>query len=253
MTDGCGFFNDFAARQLPQKFWNNGEPPSAIQGRICGAKGMFLRHPTNKEAVPRVWIRLSQNKIYVTVPDPSQLVMDLIRKPILTTPASISAEPIINLSHNRVPTATFVDLARTELDEVVRQLTDWSGDKAMLRLYRAVCESQGVTATRLQRDAAGAARSLGLASYTTESSSVEEEPASDDLSGCPSSIAETVMLMLLNGFNPETSALLMQDIKQILKSTIDMFINRYRLNVPLSLTAFAIPGEQSCLSTCWRR
>ncbi|TFK17046.1 hypothetical protein FA15DRAFT_578600, partial [Coprinopsis marcescibilis] len=38
--------------------------PTAVQGRIDGAKGLWVRHPTDEDLdTPRIWIRASQNKI----------------------------------------------------------------------------------------------------------------------------------------------------------------------------------------------
>ena len=63
MTDGCGSINRAALTDIGRRFSLPHGMPTAVQGRVAGAKGMFLLHPYDKHPEPRVWIRDSQNKI----------------------------------------------------------------------------------------------------------------------------------------------------------------------------------------------
>ncbi|KAA1474045.1 hypothetical protein DENSPDRAFT_882495 [Dentipellis sp. KUC8613] len=98
MTDGCGFMNGAAlihiAQHLQLPTW-----PTTVQGRIAGAKGVWLLHPTDRlsTAPPRIWIRDSQNKIKLPAPaalDRAHLIFDLVG------PARLSAEPAVDAAYS---------------------------------------------------------------------------------------------------------------------------------------------------------
>ncbi|TFY58923.1 hypothetical protein EVG20_g7977, partial [Dentipellis fragilis] len=82
MTDGCGFMNGAALIHIAQHL-QLPTRPTAVQGRIAGAKGVWLLHPTDRLSTepPRIWIRDSQNKIKLPALDAldrAHLIFDLV-------------------------------------------------------------------------------------------------------------------------------------------------------------------------------
>src|SRR5437660_530539 len=107
MTDGCGYINTAALKQLCKIFgWD--VCPTAIQCRISGAKvccdhrqlfealkchqGLLIQHPENDSAVPCVWLRPSQMKINYhpdASPSKAQVTLDVLRSSHLHTPSRL--------------------------------------------------------------------------------------------------------------------------------------------------------------------
>jgi RNA-dependent RNA polymerase len=239
--------------------------PSVIQMRIRGAKGLLVRHPSDTSSEPIMWLRDSQIKIKIPNPDASQLTLDLVRPPRFTYPARVSAETIINMSHNGVPHTVFVNLMRDGLKTEISSLITWDGPCAMQRLYAAVSNTQGVIGSRMRLHMGAASRARGFGEALEgevldedgeEDECETDEPiawAPDNVSGLPSSLAETVLSYLAAGFKPDTCPILMEKLKMIIKQTVAAYVQRYRLAVPCSCDAFVVPG-MSCHVNCvrWR-
>ena len=164
-------------------------PPTAVQGRIMGSKGVWLLHPTDRapDAEPKIWIRPSQMKIHLVRstsfgPDSLRLlhrahrIFDFIMPSRSAVPSRLSRLTILNLHHNGVPKDIFVNLMKTGLEAEVEALTRWEGVSAMSLLWHAVNKSSGVSTQRLRRSAAGIQRALGLTRRPDENSDDEDEP-----------------------------------------------------------------------------
>jgi RNA-dependent RNA polymerase len=210
---------------------------------------------------PRVWLRPSQIKITYpseSLPDPALLIVNVLRSSHLKTPGRLSAETIINLAENGVPHKVFTDLLRSGLEERVAGLTTWEGHGAMLQLWVNVARCGGVMNARRAREAGGEARAKGYGEREGEDVEVDDEDDlqlldnaaiqrskawwTDEISGCPSSLEETVMVLLDSGFTPQNCAVLRKKLEAVVKKTITSYVLRYRIDVPMSCTAFLIPG-----------
>jgi hypothetical protein len=260
MTDGCGFINGAALRLIFQRLKSSSRP-TAIQGRVAGAKGLWVLHPTDKEpdAPPRIWIRLSQNKIqlplFITL-DRAHRIFDLVGPSRVSMPYYLSRQSIINLSHNGVPNKVFVDLMADRLKEDVRQLTDWTRPNAMFFTWDAISKAGSVAGTRLQRCANGTSRALGLSgrdyhrTVETDSGNVLEELESpismgrNRFSGAPVSLYEYALELIQAGFHPLDCQLLYDKLKYILRNVVDTAVKKYRSPILQSAEAFIISGIQ---------
>ncbi|KAH7915886.1 RNA dependent RNA polymerase-domain-containing protein [Hygrophoropsis aurantiaca] len=265
MTDGCGYINRTALKTLQQMFdWEF--CPTAIQCRIAGAKGLLLLHPessANAAAHPRIWLRDSQIKVAFPTQRPlsaGHLTIDVLRAAHLHTPSRLSAETIINLAENGVPHQVFIDLVKRGLDALVDALLDWDSPDAMYRLWYAVARSGHVFPARLAREAGGEARAKGYSSKDAEDEEDEDEPDEDldrprsaawwgdEVSGCPSSLEETVMAFLDAGFTPGECPILADKIRHIIRTSVENYVQRYRLDVPMSLIAWIVPDPTGLLA-----
>ncbi|KAH7928507.1 hypothetical protein BV22DRAFT_1082792 [Leucogyrophana mollusca] len=266
MTDGCGYINKFALNALREILdWDS--CPTAIQCRVGGAKGLLLLHPNaneNESDTPRIWLRDSQVKVKYQPdipPSAGRLVIDVLRAAHLRTPSRLSAETIVNLAENGVPHEVFIDLVKRGLDTIVDGLLDWDGPDAMYRLWRSVARSGHVFAARQAREAGGEARAKGFSVKDAEDDDDEEEEIEDDpdtprsaawwgdeVSGCPSSLEETVMVFLDAGFGPRTNPVLADKIRNIIRTSAENYVQRYRLEVPMSLIAWIVPDPTGSLA-----
>ena len=285
MTDGCGFANRKVMQLLYDRYPTWDHMPTAIQCRIGGAKGLLLvRHdlPPEEELEPKVWLRPSQTKIkYTSQPldvcllpgdtDPAQLTLDVLRASHMRCPARLSVETITNFAENGVPPERFKELFKMNLTERLNALLGWDcapdrpdQPETMKLLWAALAREGGVMAARLAREDAGRARVAGYVFEDREEDLDDEDGLgeldealkdqsnawwADDVSGCPSSLEETCMTLLAGGFTPQTCPVLKAKLSEVAKKVVKTFKTKYRFAVPMSCSAFIVPGErQTCQS-----
>lgn len=257
MTDGAGLINKTALLKLKKKFdWDDW--PTAIQCRINGNKGLLYHDPRDDRDEPRVWIRPSQTKIqYPDLSDPALRIIDVLRSSHARVSCQLSAEVIINLWHNGVPASAFETLLQKGLeDNIVIPLMTWDGQNAMFDLWSALCKRGGVMTARAARRETSMSRVKGYGDRQTEDFDDEDEDGiqqlsnerstawwNDDVSGCPSVLEETVMYLLDAGFTPKNCSVLKDKLHKIIKSAIENYVRSYRIDVPMSVTAFIVPDE----------
>ncbi|KAJ6448667.1 RNA dependent RNA polymerase-domain-containing protein, partial [Mycena vitilis] len=265
MTDGAGLVNKAALHMiynnLKMETW-----PTAIQCRVKGAKGLLVLHPTDSDDTPRIWLRTSQIKIQHCDADCNDLsfrTIDLLRSSHTKANCRLAIETIINLSENGVPSSVFVDLLEQTLARTLDPLTCWEGPMAMERLWCAVAHIGGVISSRLARQDTILARVKGYSERENEATDIsteeEEIPAQsqsiawweDEISGCPSSLEETVMALLDSGFCPKTCNILRYKLRMIVDGYINRYLHSYRLELPtgFSAMAFLVPDELDVLGT----
>lgn len=125
-------------------------------------------------------------------------------------------------------------------------------------LWSNVRRLGGVMAARRAREEAGLARVKGYSDQDVDedpdddegfdnSTSEKESVAwwADEVSGCPSSLEETVMYMLDSGFTPQDNPVLRDKLYRFIKGRVGYYIKGYRIDVPMSATAFIVPGASS--------
>ncbi|KAG8944655.1 hypothetical protein FRC04_001619 [Tulasnella sp. 424] len=264
LTDGCGRISRDTLKTIQENLKLH-HPISAVQLRFLGAKGMALAMlpPPYEPAEPGdIILRPSQIKIqmdprYAT--DEAKLTIDIVRPAKISTPARLSAESIQILSHNGVPTSVFLDLQRNCFEEDFSGLVDWPEDKPLVKLAHAVAQTQNVLGSRRTRLARGMARARGLSARSwdeVEEDQEEGEPEGDerstawwpdDISGCPSCIAETCLVNLQAGFRPESLPYLKQKLWHRLDETLAGYVDKFKIKVPHALTGTLVPDPLGVL------
>ncbi|KAH0591428.1 hypothetical protein H2248_001505 [Termitomyces sp. 'cryptogamus'] len=261
-TDGCGLINE-AALKIIARILNYLGYPVAIQGRVFGAKGLWILHPTDKNPEPKIWIRPSQRKIVYQYPvDRSHLIFDLLSVSSSASSVSLSKQSIINLSENGVPDVTLIEIMKKALTEEVRPLMKWQGPMAMEVLWSVVNRLSSVSRTRLSRMTASMTRALGLGGQDWRGEEIdiernedvpppENEGPADNTgrasSGVPLSLSEYIMESLQAGFHPKDSTLLKDKIRTLVEVTIKSIIDKFSIPLPESLSAFIIPDPLGVL------
>jgi hypothetical protein len=180
----------------------------------------------------------------------------------MRSPSRLAAETIVNFAENGVPHSVFIDLMKEGLDAIVNSLLDWDGPDAMYRLWHSVARAGSVVGSRLAREAGGEARSRGFAvkdddiedDDEDDLNAVIETPRSvawwgDEVSGCPSSLEETVMVMLDSGFTPRDCPVLAEKLRHVLKTMVDNFVQRYKIEVPMSCIGWIVPGARLSITS----
>ncbi|KAI9459182.1 RNA dependent RNA polymerase-domain-containing protein [Lactarius psammicola] len=265
MTDGCGLINLQALHALHEQLSLWGEVPTAVQCRIAGAKGLLLQHPGKEEngwTYPCVWLRPSQIKIRLSdgfLNHPSHCIIDVLRASHMQSPIQISREMVTNLAENGVPPTILAELFCYSLSSTIDSLLDWDGQDAMPRLWATIFKMWNVMGGRIARESTWTARARGVQLYEQEDDSEDEDaedtdsfPQStawwgDDISGCPSTLEETVMAFLDSGFHPASNAILAEKLHIMVKSAVKSRMSKYRVTVPMSCAAYVVPDPLGVL------
>ncbi|TFK39284.1 RNA dependent RNA polymerase-domain-containing protein [Crucibulum laeve] len=271
MTDGCGLSNK--AVHLWIRF-NLGVDslPTAFQFRRAGCKGMSLLHDDGDagDGKLRMQVRPSQTKIKYSGDgpmDPAHCIVDVLRLSHMRTSVRIAPEIIVNLHDNGVRSAVFVEILKNSIGEIVEGLTTWEGPDAMYNLWRNVERAGGVCAGRRARQIAGEARFRGFEARETEEDDDMEEDDEDGLlrldsatsegstawwadetSGCPSSLEETVMVLLDSGFTPKECPILREKLRKVVETRIKSRTEQLRLDIEQSASAFVVPDPYGVLN-----
>lgn len=209
----------------------------------------------------RVGLRPSQTKIKYPqgITDPALLTVDILRTSHMRSPGQINTEVIINLSENGVPSQVFKRLLVEGIRELVDKFRQWEGADAMFNLWMQAEQAGGVLSARRAREARGEARVRGYTNKSPDEMELEDENDDEDgiqssvprstawwtdyVSGCPSSLEETVMTMLDAGFTPQTSPMLRYKLEKVVNSKIRTHMTKMKIGIQQSCVAFAVPGS----------
>ncbi|KAK0465964.1 RNA dependent RNA polymerase-domain-containing protein [Desarmillaria tabescens] len=269
MTDGCGFINESALRSITTLLGLS-VMPTAVQGRIAGSKGLWIRHPNNFDEEYKIWIRPSQKKINYERLDYSHRILDIVSTGSSSSSSALSSQTLLNLAFNGVPEAVLVELLKEGLKRTVDPLMEKKGRFADAGLWAAVNHAGGVSSARIQRLAGGLARVLGYARrewnveivYDDKRDGDKKVPGDDteeelppistgrnEYSGEPVSLHEVALDLIQAGFTPSKSHFLREKIKYIIGTAIKSAIEKFRIPLPegKSAEAFVIPDPTGLL------
>ncbi|KAG9040385.1 hypothetical protein FS837_000718 [Tulasnella sp. UAMH 9824] len=259
MNDGCGLINR-AALRLVQRQKEMQSMPTALQGRIAGAKGLWILDPHNRGSRPQIWLTKSQIKITYTPKeldeDPSRRIFDLLRVSQVKEPVRLPMHPIINFAHNGIPHTVFSELLQESLKSTIDQvLEDWDSDDAVA-MWSMIFNRSGVGNIRKRRYDRFSERifgnfrdteekeenlwtSEGLTSLGDVDNLVDSGP--DPNSGWPSKLAEQIIDLLEAGFIPSKCSHLAALMKSYLKMEVKWITREYRIPLKRSAEVFAAP------------
>ncbi|TFK66173.1 hypothetical protein BDN72DRAFT_158598 [Pluteus cervinus] len=256
LTDGCGFMNTAMAMEI-RRVMTYTSIPTAVQGRIAGAKGLWTLHPTNNDLEPKIWIRKSQNKIVLDHFDKAHRIFDLLASSHWSSSAPLTSQSIINLWFNGIPHGLLTNLLENGLREEAQPLMEWDQPNAMIHLWQAINKLGGVTTSRGQRLAANLGRALGLTARAwghdrielvdaRDTSPIEATPAPsttnrNPYSGAPASVHENCLEFIQAGFHPSEVIPLRNKIRDVIRVAISSAVDKCRIPLSKSLGAFVIP------------
>lgn len=220
-------------------------------------QGLLLYKEDDNSEKPRIWLRPSQIKIRYETLDRPQVTIQVLRKSYVTSPARLSTEVIINLAEGGVPHPVLTQLFRDGLENHISGLMQWDD---LQELWTTVARSGGVMSARLARESPGEARVRGYSDRSAEGHDLEDDDLfeevegdelkstawwADRISGCPSSLWEIVLGLLDSGFTPQGLPMLRDRLRKIVKHSLESFIAKAKIPVPMSCSAWAVPGKDS--------
>ncbi|KAG2232483.1 RNA dependent RNA polymerase-domain-containing protein [Thamnidium elegans] len=144
MTDGCGIISA-SAMKIVMGCQATDELPCAIQGRIAGAKGIWIISPDLDFTTGNyIEIRKSQDKFKTGLPqddaslDPLHYTFDLVKNSVCVYPSNLNTQFIQTLSSNGVPTQVFIEILKEYIHRLAEIVTENQNVK-VLRDWVAKC------------------------------------------------------------------------------------------------------------------
>lgn len=229
-------------------------------------QGLLVEDIKNADEFAYVELTPSQRKIVYpsgVIPDPAHCIIDVLRSSHAKSPCRLSVETIVNLSENGVPKTVFLDLLRQGFKELIEPLLEWEGPDAMRNLWCHMRRCGGVMSARRAREDRGLARVKGYSEYDSDSDENDDEDGfklldateqrssawwRDEISGCPSSLEETAMCFIDSGFTPQNCPVLRSRLEKVIKGYVKNYVKKYRIHVPMSASAFIIPGKMDVIA-----
>ncbi|KAI0033843.1 RNA dependent RNA polymerase-domain-containing protein [Vararia minispora EC-137] len=281
LTDGCGYISYSALVAIRQQV-GLVEVPTAVQGRVAGGKGLFVRKPNDEDASGplKIWLRESQHKIKLgdlAACNRAHRIFDLVAPARVTQPSRLSTQLLLNYSANGVSNKVILDLFREGVKQDIDPLLRFSGENWTGLLYHAVFRAGNVAGMRLQRTAGARGRALGVSGRfeaeredgltpnmaeddgeyqldKTENDGTEEalqriasSPINTHNASLPWSPFEKALRMLEAGFSPAEEPYLFDLMRTIVKMTLNNLLDKYHVVVPRSAEMFIIPDPTGTL------
>ncbi|KAI9012006.1 RNA dependent RNA polymerase-domain-containing protein [Phycomyces nitens] len=268
MTDGCGIISCAAMRKIMGSQYIE-ELPCAIQGRIAGAKGVWILTPEIEfESGEWIKIRASQNKFQTCLPqddmdnqtDPIHYTFDLVKGSICIYPSKLNTQFIQAISAGGVPKDAFIEILHEYLQKLVTIVLE---SKNIKLLREWVIKTGSVMNGRWEVDAAEKDmwKDTSSDSWHTDYNSGEENFSSDTLvpnagkanywrcnaySGLPASLYDSTVRMIDSGFDL-TNPFLANKITNIFRDTMRMIMTKYRIEIQQSCTLTCVPDPTGLL------
>ncbi|KAG1467138.1 hypothetical protein G6F46_000018 [Rhizopus delemar] len=275
MTDGCGIISCAAMREI-MGCQATDRLPCAIQGRIAGAKGVWIIAPDlDFNSGKYIKIRKSQDKFKTGLPqadshlDPHHYTFDLVKNSICIYPSNLNIQFIQVLAAGGVPTKVFVEILGEYLHRLatvvtknqnVKILRDWVAKVGNIMSRR--WESEDQVEKGLWKDL-GLEEDVENDLFQGDSDSLEDETKSDSsstagksetgsvpvssmydhinkYSGYPSNGHEVVVRLLDSGFDL-SNVFVATRISNIFKQLMAPLKSKYKIEIEQSCTVTCIP------------
>lgn len=130
MTDGCGIISPAAMKSI-MGCQATDQLPCAIQGRIAGAKGIWIIDPKlDFTAGNYIQIRASQAKFKTGLPqdnlliDPLHYTFDHVKNSVCVYPSNLNTQFIQSLAAGGVPTSVFVEILKEYTHRLASVITE---------------------------------------------------------------------------------------------------------------------------------
>ncbi|KAG0174870.1 hypothetical protein DFQ28_006744 [Apophysomyces sp. BC1034] len=261
MTDGCGIISCAAMRKLMGFQEEEGQTWCAVQGRIGGAKGIWIISPDmDFDSGEWIQIRASQNKFKTgVVYDPIQYTFDLVKKSICIYPSNLNTQFIQCLADGGVSESVFLELLDEYLwrlatvvtnNRNVKVLRDWVVRLGNVMRSRQALEesekSEYKEHSTVDEDYLECRSNEGESSEIATAASADGYWRLSSYSGIPASLYESTVRMLDSGFdlsNPHVA----NKVTSIFRDAVRSVRTKYKIEVEQSCTVTCVPDPTGTL------
>ncbi|RAO68792.1 uncharacterized protein BHQ10_004804 [Talaromyces amestolkiae] len=230
MNDGCALMSRPLARKICEELGIDGITPSTFQGRIAGAKGLWMVD-RDRDDDERIWIQISDSQLKIK-PHPCDFSGQVDTEKITFEVASWSKPlrsselntQLLEVLNNRGQVrARVADIARESISDVYKE-------------FESVMESNSIPLARalIQR----------IRPTTDEGSRTNIRRIDQWLS----QTIESVIRFLEAGFSPRDFPPLRKRMTRCLIDTLNRYVNELHIPIPLSTYAYCIADPYGVLA-----
>ncbi|KAJ9256631.1 hypothetical protein DTO212C5_8995 [Paecilomyces variotii] len=234
MNDGCALMSRALARTICDQLGISGSTPSCFQGRIAGAKGLWMvdRHNSSLGDGDELWIQISDSQLKVKPhprywqhpgSDKEKLTFEVTNwsKPLHSVDLNIQ---LLNILDNRGDVKDYVaGLVRDGIEEVHQDFTT-----AMVKDSPLLCRALVQKIRPPAEEGLSRNKSRALDSWWLDNS-------------------ESVIRFLEAGFTPRNFLPLRKRLRNCLKAALDRYFEELHIRVPLSTYAYCIADPYGVL------
>ena len=226
MNDGCARMSKTLARDIARQM-NLNETPSVFQGRIGGAKGLWMAVPDDEfHYMPRNYcIEIADSQLKIKphpaddgTSDEAQRTFEVLSYSAPGKPAALNTQLLTILHDRGVQGQTLGELLVADIGTFHAELQE-----SMRRPFRlrSLVQSRGL------------------------SSRADEEVR---MTGSwPDESEEQAIMLIETGFTPDTSSVLVECLRSMLQTSLDQYVDRLQIRIPCSTYLYCIADPYEIL------
>ena len=221
MDDGCAFMSRPLAKAIWAAYDGEGEVPSAVQGRISGAKGLWIIDYNDKISDPGergYWIQVSDSQLKIkphprdrSDADASQRTFEVLKFWGDCHEGHLNKQLVTILEDRGVPRSLLQETLEADLGSFTKDLSDSMEDPLALRVWM---------------------QEHGFDSRSRSSSL---------LGSFPNGNADQMRLLLESGFHPAECDKLWTIAYNLLSSHVSDYFEKMKIRLPDSTVVFCAP------------
>ncbi|PLN81590.1 putative RNA-directed RNA polymerase [Aspergillus taichungensis] len=231
MNDGCALMSRALAQRICDSLGITGSTPSSFQGRIAGAKGLWMvdKHASHVAAAPDdIWIQISDSQLKIGLHpsewrlpiDDEKLTFEVVKWSKPLHPVALNTQLLTILEHGGPVREYIGEITRAGIQALYRDFEDVFQTDCPLRC-RALVQ-------KLRPAAADASDTRRLGQWASNND-------------------ECIIRLTEAGFRPRSFYPLHTRLRKCLLEVLDRYVNHLHIQVPLSTYAFCIADPYGVL------
>ncbi|KAL2824020.1 RNA dependent RNA polymerase-domain-containing protein [Aspergillus cavernicola] len=235
MNDGCALMSRKLANMICDSLGITGNTPSCFQGRIAGAKGLWMvdAHQSQIIADDDIWIQISDSQLKIgphprewkEPVDKGQLTFEVVKWPKPLHPVDLNIQLLSILDHGGHVKEYIAELARLGIQAISRDFEEVLKTNSPI-LCRSLAQKIRPTADS------------GVG-FMMQSMRRLEQWMTDDV--------EAIIRFSEAGFPPRDFYPLRKRLGRCLRDLLERYVEEMRIEVPLSTYAFCIADPYGVL------
>ncbi|KAL4883059.1 RNA dependent RNA polymerase-domain-containing protein [Aspergillus karnatakaensis] len=235
MNDGCALMSRQLANQICDSLGITGNTPSAFQGRIAGAKGLWMVDAHQSQIITEddIWIQISDSQMKINPHprewqepvDDEKLTFEVVKWSKPPHPVDLNIQLLAILDHGGHIKEYIGDLARQGIQGVARDF-----EEVLKHNSPILCRSLAQKIRPSSDSGAG---------FLAQSVRRLEQWMTDDV--------EAIIRFSEAGFTPRDFYPLRKRLGRCMRDLLERYVEEMRIEVPLSTYAFCIADPYGIL------
>ncbi|PLB35770.1 RNA dependent RNA polymerase [Aspergillus candidus] len=232
MNDGCALMSRALAQRVCDSLGITGSIPSSFQGRIAGAKGLWMvdKHASHVAAGPDdIWIQISDSQLKIGPHprewhgpiDDEKLTFEVVKWSKPLHPVALNTQLLAILEHGGPVRKYIGEITRAGIQSLYRDFEDVFQTDCPLRCRALV-------------------QKLRPAAADTSDTRRLDQWASNN--------TECIIRLTEAGFRPRSFFPLRRRVRNCLREVLDRYVDDLHIQVPLSTYAFCIADPYGVLN-----